>query len=462
VGDENITLGRNAGQTSQGTNAVALGFYAGNINQGTQAVAIGYQAGQTNQGTNAISIGYRAGQGTQGSQAVAIGYLAGQTNQGQYSVAIGPLAGRTNQGDFALAIGSSAGETGQGINTVAVGRGAGSQNQTQYGIAIGTNAGSTSQASHSIAIGTSAGASIQDGFSIAIGYQTAQTNQASGAIAIGYQAGRGTQGTNAIAIGLTAGFTNQGSGAIAIGFQAGQTNQAVNSIVINASGTGFPVTQSSFYVAPIRAASQSNALGYDITNNEITYYTALQQVGLVKITSVQVAITGSFSAQNLSFANLFNSTYKNYRVILHPTTQVSFTAYPSYALQAFLGTGVPTTASLYGFEMLSNATTVVTPVYTSGATISSAPLIFAASSLTNKEVIFDIQNVGYTNTASQVVTLMCKSVYGNPGVSGASDRTITCSSLSGATITGLTIQQSSISSGNNFTLEAVVYGYNNL
>jgi hypothetical protein len=89
-------------------------------------------------------------------------------------------------------------------------------------------------------------------------------------------------------------------------------------------------------------------------------------------------------------------------------------------------------------------------------------LVFAVSSQPNKEVIFDIQNVGFANTQTQQVSLMCKSVYGNPGVSGASDRTISCSSLSGATITGLTIQQSSLGSGNNFTLRAVVYGYNQL
>ena len=189
----------------------------------------------------------------------------------------------------------------------------------------------------------------------------------------------------------------------------------------------------------------------------------LGQVGLVKIGSVSVAITGSASAQNLSFANLFNSSYKNYRIILEPTTQVSFTQYPTYSLQAFLGTGtLPTVASLYGFEMISSATTVVSPVYTAGATISSSPLTFAVSSNTNKEVIFDIQNVGYANTATQQVSLMCKSVYGNPGVSGASDRTITCSSLSGATITGLVIQQSILTAGNNFTLRAVIYGYNQL
>jgi hypothetical protein len=208
----------------------------------------------------------------------------------------------------------------------------------------------------------------------------------------------------------------------------------------------------------------TSATAYTITGTPATASVAstFGQVGLVKIVSVQVAITGSAVAQNLSFASLFNSTYKNYRIILHPTTQVSFVQYPSYALQAFLGTSVPTIASLYGFEMTSISTTIVSPVYTAGATLSSAPLVFAVSSNTNKEIQFDILNVGYANTASQQVSLMCKSLYGNPGVSGASDRTITCSSSIGTTITGLTIQQTTIGASNNFTLEMVVYGYNNL
>jgi len=108
---------------------------------------------------------------------------------------------------------------------------------------------------------------------ITIGQNAGQTSQGTNAIALGFNAGNSGQGTNAIAIGNSAGFTNQGSGAIAIGYYAGQTNQAVNSIVINASGSGFSAaTQSSFYVAPIRNYTQSTALGYDVTNKEITYY----------------------------------------------------------------------------------------------------------------------------------------------------------------------------------------------
>ena len=223
---------------------------------------------------------------------------------------------------------------------------------------------------------------------------------------------------------------------------------ALSSTYFSVNNTGVTTTNSVTLSNAPTTANQASRLG---------------QVGLVKIGSVSIAITGSASVQNLSFANLFNSSYKNYRIILEPTTQVSFTQYPSYALQAFLGTGtLPTTGSLYGFEMISSSTSVVSPVYTAGATLSAGNLIFAVSSNTNKEVIFDIQNVGYANTATQQVSLMCKSVYGNPGVSGASDRTISCSSVSGATITGLVIQQSALTIGNNFTLRAVVYGYNQL
>lgn len=183
-------------------------------------------------------------------------------------------------------------------------------------------------------------------------------------------------------------------------------------------------------------------------------------VGLVRVGSVTVAITGSAVAQNLSFAGLFNSTYKNYKIILRPTTQVTFTTYPIYYLQAFLGTGtLPNTASVFGFEMTSSNTLVVAPVYILNATIASAPLTFAVSSLPNKEIPIEVLNVGYATTATQTFTMMCKSVYANPGTNGASDRTVTTSVISGTTITGLVIQQSSLGVGNNFTLEAVVYGY---
>jgi len=181
--------------------------------------------------------------------------------------------------------------------------------------------------------------------------------------------------------------------------------------------------------------------------------------GLVYLSTTQIAITGSASSTNLSFTSIFNSTYTNYRVVLNSLAQNTFTAYPSYALAGFLGTGVPTTGNLYGMELVSSAPSVLSAVYTAGATLSSAPLVFAVSSTPNKQVVIEIENVGFANTTANQVGLKCKSFYGNPGVSGYRDANITATSLNGATITGLTIQQASIGAGNNMTLQAVVYGY---
>jgi hypothetical protein len=73
--------------------------------------------------------------------------------------------------------------------------------------------------------------------------------------------------------------------------------------------------------------------------------------------------------------------------------------------------------------------------------------------------VFEISNVGFTASIAQNVYITCKSFYGNPGVSGTSDRNIACVNTSGL-ITGLIIQQSAIGAGNNFILQATVYGYN--
>jgi len=182
--------------------------------------------------------------------------------------------------------------------------------------------------------------------------------------------------------------------------------------------------------------------------------------GLVYISSGSQSITGSSSATNFNMPGIFNSTYKNYRIVLYPTTQLSFGAYPSYSLQAFLGSGtLPTTASLFGNELTSNSPASLSVVYTNGAVIASSPLTFAVSQSVNHQTIFEIENVGFANTQTQQVGLKCKSFYSNPGVSGYSDRNILCASVSGATITGLTIQQGAISVGNNMTIGWTVYGY---
>lgn len=181
------------------------------------------------------------------------------------------------------------------------------------------------------------------------------------------------------------------------------------------------------------------------------------QVGLVKLKTITGTICGCHLTMDFNLTSCFNTSYRNYKIIIS-FNQVALTAYPSYALKAFLGTGtLPTVASLYGFEIKNNASSVVTPVYSANAT---TPLIFNVSSISNKQIMFDITNVGFLNTSSNQVTLHCKSLYNNLEEQGISDRTITTTSVSGSTITGLTLQQSIIGTGNNINWSAVIYGYN--
>jgi len=231
-------------------------------------------------------------------------------------------------------------------------------------------------------------------------------------------------------------------------------------------------TSATYYPTFVSNNTGNLALNVDKTTNPLSYipstgnlsstlFTGLLSTGgLVYLSTGSVAITGSASATNISLASIFNSTYKNYRIVLSPTSQITFTAYPSYSLQAFSGIGtMPTIASLYGFEMTSSATTIVTPIYTAGATISSSPLILAVSQVVNHQTIIEIENVGFTATTTQSLGLKCKSFYSNPGISGASDRSILASYVSGSTITGLILQQNSISVGNNMTLGYTIYAY---
>jgi hypothetical protein len=136
IATDTISLGNQAGVTSQGDFAVAIGYFAGETSQGASAVAIGEAAGRTNQGTQAVAVGIYAGYTTQAAGAVAVGGSAGYTGQGRDTVAIGNQAGTTAQAADAVAIGNQAGKTNQG----------------EYGIAIGQKAGETSQAANSIVI----------------------------------------------------------------------------------------------------------------------------------------------------------------------------------------------------------------------------------------------------------------------------------------------------------------------
>jgi hypothetical protein len=264
-------------------------------------------------------------------------------------------------------------------------------------------------------------------------------------------------------------FAGTATNATNVGITSDNTSGTYYLPFVKTSGTGnkplfIDDTTGPLSYNPSTATLSASAYTITATPSTASVASTFGQVGLVKLQTVTASITGAATAVNFNLASIFNSTYKNYRIELSPTTQVSFTAYPSYALAGFLGTGtMPTTGALYGYEMTSSSTSVVSPVYTAGGTVlATTPLIFGVTSFINKQVIFEIQNVGFANTAGNLITLNCKSFYSNPGINGTSDRNILCSSSSGATVTGLTIQQSAISAGNNFTLQAIIYGYNQL
>jgi hypothetical protein len=247
IGSTNVTIGNNAGYTSQGTLAVAIGNNAGAYSQGTFAVSVGGNAGYTNQGTYAVSIGY--------------------------------LAAGNNQQQAAIAIGTSAGAASQGRNAIAIGNNAGFSSQNTQAIAIGVSAGAYTQRGNTVAIGYQAGQTSQYTAAIAIGYQAGASSQGTSAIAIGLSAGFNSQSISAIAIGLNAGYTGQGSNSIAIGEMAGYTIQPANSIVINASGNNLNgATASACYINPIRnAGATAGVLGgmyYNNFTNEVLYATS--------------------------------------------------------------------------------------------------------------------------------------------------------------------------------------------
>ena len=132
----NLAIGTEAGEISQGTQAVAVGYQAGKTSQSGSSVAVGREAGMTSQGGYAIAVGWQAGETTQGTHAVAVGRLTGQTSQGDDAIAVGNKAGRTSQGTFAVAVGTSAGETSQGTQSIAVGYKAGRTSQHDNSIVL--------------------------------------------------------------------------------------------------------------------------------------------------------------------------------------------------------------------------------------------------------------------------------------------------------------------------------------
>jgi hypothetical protein len=225
-------MGRQTGQTSQGTYAVAVGYVAGSTGQEYSAVAIGTNAGQTSQGSNSVAVGHAAGNAGQGSNSVAMGYLASSTGQEDYATAVGYSAGYQNQGASAVAVGQQAGKTSQKPSAIAIGAAAGQNTQQSYAIAIGYVAGQSSQSTQAIAIGDSAGQCKQGIRATAVGYNSGKTSQGVDATAIGRLAGCSGQGVDSVAVGQRAGQIDQADSSVAVGSEAGQSDQGTFSTAV--------------------------------------------------------------------------------------------------------------------------------------------------------------------------------------------------------------------------------------
>ena len=315
-GANSVAVGNNAGNTTQGANSVAVGYLAGSATQGGESVAIGIYAGRTTQGAGATALGPFAGQNSQGTGATAIGYTSAFIDQGDYATSIGPFAGRHGQGARAVSIGISAGYYDQATYAVAIGPYTGYKGQGLQATAVGYNAGHYGQSQNAVAIGYKAGAGIsifKTYVSGGVGSTTLVVNNTSGIVAgmvlinstaytsdqtvvsvdsgtsltisavadgtpsfSGIQFSSGGQGLSSVAIGSQSGERNQGTHAIAIGMGAGNLNQAANSIVINATGTTVQnTTASSLVIKPIRNATMTTILGYDVTTGEVTHNAAI-------------------------------------------------------------------------------------------------------------------------------------------------------------------------------------------
>ena len=211
-----------------------------------------------------------------------------------YGITDAQVAGAPYDGDITGSVfGDDSTLLVDGINNKIVGTVETSSLRTsETSITLGNNA--QSEGSYSLSIGTGA---RSDTYGVAIGMQTQAATYdinvgafsgknhytSSGAyrVAVGAFAQQNANpgdetGTGAIAIGTLAGDANQGANAVAIGRYAGRNNQAAKSIVINATDSDLEnTTADSLVIKPIRNATMTTILGYDVTTGEVTHNAAI-------------------------------------------------------------------------------------------------------------------------------------------------------------------------------------------
>lgn len=247
-----VAVGYRAESTS---NDVVIGHEAGNKDGGDQNVVVGRRAGQSANATN-VMIGHSAGRYTTGSDNTVVGFeafvgVSGETTRSnitaigrQALLALKTGSANTAVGDRALkdlqdgannvAVGNNAGEAVVNNNNVFVGVRSG-QNATEStggdNVFVGYQSGINATGDQSTIIGSSAG-EVSAGDSVIIGYQAGRHTTGSSNTVVGHEAFLGASGattaSNITAIGRRAlNSLTTGVGNTAVG------NNSLESLTVN-------------------------------------------------------------------------------------------------------------------------------------------------------------------------------------------------------------------------------------
>jgi hypothetical protein len=216
------------------------------------------------------------------------------------------------------------------------------------------------------------------------------------------------------------------------------------------------------------AAGTTKPLYIDDTTTPLTYNPStstltatnfnglLSSDGLVYLQNITGTINGNGTPTTFTFPSIFNTTYKNYKIIFSFGITNTAAMYPSISLNGFSGLNVPIVGDMYGYDMTSGTLAAVSVV---NSTLSTSPLQMTGACLPNGFITFEVNNVGYTTTQSNnIVTIVSNSVYNNPGVKGIRNIQVMINQNSSSTITGLSLQ-SQLGGGNSSNWNASIYGY---
>jgi len=267
-GSYNVAIGARAGE---GVAGAASGHYSHNTWVGGMAAYVpwGADPGQTDSVSNSVAVGFEALYRARGNGSVAVGYKAmkGDLNYGgpfgsSYSTAVGYEALRDVSGaSGAVAIGNKALRAGGQPQYAGAG--------TNTNVAVGQKAmellGQDGSGGNVALGGCALCASVSGGWNTALGNGALSDN---------------TDGNNNVGVGCSAlASLISGSNNTALGHYAGlgmSNNNFDGLLILNATGEWFPTglsadVSNSFFVKPVREASQTNALYYNPTSGEVTH-----------------------------------------------------------------------------------------------------------------------------------------------------------------------------------------------